>query len=234
MLVIIFYEDGVKSVDDPLWNIDFKQIYTHSSLQVPWYNVLGNHDWRGNPQAEIDYSKIDKRWILPNNYYSFKVPISNSINATFIMLDTTPIVDKTNDYKAQLEWLDTELYSTKDDWVFVAGHHYVYDSVGHLKQMHDLVNPILRKHNVTVYISGHRHRLEFLTDKKVHYIISGAGSRIDNSSSLDMTAATSEYVGRVVGVVIVELQPKVMLVNYFDKNGLLLFKREIIPNIRNK
>ena len=51
-----FYENGVQSVDDPQWKTSFENIYTDPALQVPWYAVLGNHDYKGNPQAQIDYA----------------------------------------------------------------------------------------------------------------------------------------------------------------------------------
>ena len=32
-----FYEDGVKSVDDPIWKTSFEDVYRAPSLQAPWY-----------------------------------------------------------------------------------------------------------------------------------------------------------------------------------------------------
>lgn len=48
---------GVESIDDPLWMTNFELIYSHPELQIPWYPLLGNHEYRGNTQAVIDYSK---------------------------------------------------------------------------------------------------------------------------------------------------------------------------------
>jgi len=37
-----FYENGVDSVDDPLWNTRYCSVYTDPALlDVPWYAILG-------------------------------------------------------------------------------------------------------------------------------------------------------------------------------------------------
>lgn len=38
-----FYEWGLTSVDDPAFDISFRDIYNHTELQLPWHVVLGNH-----------------------------------------------------------------------------------------------------------------------------------------------------------------------------------------------
>jgi predicted MPP superfamily phosphohydrolase len=50
-----FQVQGVASAQDPLWISNYENIYKNVSLQVDWYPVLGNHDYKGNTQAEIDY-----------------------------------------------------------------------------------------------------------------------------------------------------------------------------------
>ncbi len=56
-----FYEDGVASVTDPHWQNSFEKVYTAPSLQVPWWAVLGNHDYHGNCDAQIEYTHSPKR-----------------------------------------------------------------------------------------------------------------------------------------------------------------------------
>ena len=53
-----FYPNGVRSTRDYNWIASFENIYTAQSLQTDWFVVLGNHDYRGDPQAEIDYSAL--------------------------------------------------------------------------------------------------------------------------------------------------------------------------------
>ena len=37
--------DGLGSTRDPAFQQSFADLYSAPSLQVPWYNVLGNHDY---------------------------------------------------------------------------------------------------------------------------------------------------------------------------------------------
>jgi hypothetical protein len=48
--------------------------------------VLGNHDYRSNPQAQVEYTKVSNRWKIPERYYSFVVPIDDSTEAEFFRL----------------------------------------------------------------------------------------------------------------------------------------------------
>src|SRR5215469_1276932 len=66
-----FYDNGVTGVDDPAWKTSFEDVYAAQSLQVPWYVALGNHDYRGNSQAQLDYSALSSRWRMPARWYSF-------------------------------------------------------------------------------------------------------------------------------------------------------------------
>lgn len=64
-----FYEDGVQGVDDPQWQTSFEDVYAAPSLQVPWHVALGNHDYHGDSQAQLDYSAKSRRWRLPSRWY---------------------------------------------------------------------------------------------------------------------------------------------------------------------
>src|ERR1700761_2494820 len=76
-----FYEDGVASVQDPHWQQSFDQVYTSPSLHVPWYAILGNHDYKGNVQAQLDYAKTGSRWKMPGRYWRQVVPVNTTTNA---------------------------------------------------------------------------------------------------------------------------------------------------------
>ena len=62
--------EGVQSVNDPLWWSNYESVYSHPELMIPWYPVLGNHEYRGNTTAVIEYSNVSRRWQMPARYYS--------------------------------------------------------------------------------------------------------------------------------------------------------------------
>jgi predicted MPP superfamily phosphohydrolase len=132
-----FQLQGVASAQDPLWQVNFENVYKNLSLHVDWYPVLGNHDYKGSTQAEIDYSKISRRWRLESHYYTFARKVNDSISARFIFLDTPPFVEEyhhgngypdvaSQDTAKQIQWLAETLANSKEQWKLVFGHHPIY------------------------------------------------------------------------------------------------------------
>ena len=134
----VHHFDGVASVNDPLWMTNFELIYSHPELMISWLPVLGNHEYRGNTQAVLDYSKVSRRWQMEDRYYT-KVFSDDDAGTTIrvVFIDTTPLIDsyrtdnrypdaRNQDINAQLEWLDATLKTAKEDWVIVVGHHPMY------------------------------------------------------------------------------------------------------------
>ena len=184
---------GVESVNDPLWMTNYELIYSHPELQIPWYPILGNHEYRGNTQAVLDYSNVSRRWQMPARYYS-KVFEEDGATLRIVFIDTTPLIDKYHkdsldypsvpqqDAKKQLSWLEEELSAAKEDWVVVVGHHPIYahttKSESERKDMQKRVDPILRRHNVDMYICGHIHNFQHIKPQgtSIDYVVNSAGS----------------------------------------------------------
>lgn len=78
-------------LDDPLWMTNYELIYSHPELQIPWYPILGNHEYRGNTQAVLDYSNVSRRWQMPARYYS-KVFEEDGATLRVVFIDTTPLM----------------------------------------------------------------------------------------------------------------------------------------------
>lgn len=194
-----FYENGVASVDDPQWAGSFETIYTAPSLQSPWKVILGNHDYRGNVQAQLDYSKISKRWQLPARYYVDTQVLPDGGRAAFFYLDTSPFIKKYigtrtdisgQDSQAQLDWLDAALGSSTAEWKIVIGHHPIYTALApeadYDHDQPDLIarlDPVLRKHGIQIYINGHDHNLQCVTMDGLTYVTNGAGSETYQATS---------------------------------------------------
>jgi len=188
------HDEGVASIHDEEWQIKFENVYTAQSLQtLPFYVVPGNHDYRGNVQAVIDYSKISARWNTPARYFAIEKPLGKKHKALFVYIDTTPLINsyrRDEDYsdageqsiERQLFWLDSTLVASKGRWKFVIGHHPVYAGTDKPKSerrnMRKRVGKILENRKVDFYISGHIHNFQHIKPegKTVNYIINSSAS----------------------------------------------------------
>ena len=174
-----FYPTGVNSEDDPLFQTSFEDIYDKTVLNMPFYIVLGNHDYMGNIDAQLAYSARSDRWNLPALYYSFTVEYGVGETVQFIALDTNPIANG-EDATEQLTWLEDELSRSEADWIIVFGHHFIYSNgqYGDSSEMIERVLPLLQNYGVKLYISGHEHDMQLLrADNGFIQVIAGTGSR---------------------------------------------------------
>ena len=133
----VHHFEGVRSTSDPLWMTNYELIYSHPDLMLPWYAICGNHEYRGNTQAVVDYTQVSARWNVPARYYT-KVMEEDGTTLRLVMIDTSPLLEKyrkdtekypdacKQDWQKQLAWIDSVLTSAKEDWVLVVGHHPIY------------------------------------------------------------------------------------------------------------
>jgi predicted phosphodiesterase len=191
-----FYPKGVASVMDPNWQRSFENIYTAHSLMANWYPVLGNHDYAGNPQAEVEYSGISRRWNMPARYHSFQKISGDGVKVLFIFMDTSPFEkqyhkDKEEPFRsnitaqdtaAQKNWLMQTLRQSDADWKIVFGHHPMHSAGprnGRTGDIYASFKPSFEKGGVDIYVAGHEHSLQHAKlGDKLHQFISGAGSEI--------------------------------------------------------
>ncbi len=187
-----FQINGVASVQDPLWITNFENVYKGLPLQVEWFPVLGNHDYRGNTDAEIAYSGISRRWRMTDHYYTFAREINDSVSARFIFLDTPPLVSSyhkkpdeypdvvSQDTAKEIRWLKNVLSESKEKWILVFGHHPVFSASkkhGDTEEMISRVKPLLDQYHVQLYFCGHDHDFQHLHEKNhsVDYVVTGTG-----------------------------------------------------------
>jgi tartrate-resistant acid phosphatase type 5 len=234
-----FYEDGVTGVDDPKWKTSFEDVYKAPALQAPWYAALGNHDYHGDSQAQLDYAAKSSRWNMPHRWYSFVKSTGTGAGAMSLeifMLDTSPLISDYyadgakkvkvagQDTGAQLAWLDSALAASKADWKIVIGHHPVYSgggqdaSHGEGGSSPDLVaklDPILQRHRVPLYVNGHDHDLQHVFHGATHYVCTGAGSKTRSQCLTD----GSDFCSVESGFTAFAVTPKLLRVGYRDYLG---------------
>ncbi|CAI5509895.1 unnamed protein product [Closterium sp. Naga37s-1] len=189
-----FYEDGLTDSNDPQFTSSFSEIFQAPSLRTQWYAVLGNHDYHGNPEAQLDPALRlrDPRWRCERSYnvrrdacpkYLYE-PCDAPVELFFI--DTSPMLigywkptanqtEKLNftgrpEYSLsihfQIETLRAALASSTAKWKIVIGHHPVRSTGenGDSAELVQYLNPILKEHQVDFYMNGHDHNLELFQE----------------------------------------------------------------------
>lgn len=232
----VHHFDGVQSVDDPLWMTNYELIYSHPELMIDWLPVLGNHEYRGNTQAVMDYSNISRRWNMPARYYT-KVYEEDGTTVRFVMVDATPLMSKyrnesqkypdasKQDNTKQLAWVDSVLTSAKEDWVIVVGHHPIYAETpkdsSERKDMQNTLGKVLAKHkNVAMYLCGHIHNFQHICAEgsSIDYIVNSSASLSRKVNPIKGT----QFCSPETGFSVIAADEKELCVHMIDKNGNVL------------
>lgn len=190
----VHHFEGVQSISDPLWMTNYELIYSHPDLMIDWYPICGNHEYRSNTDAVVEYSNVSARWTMPAKYYTF-VKEEDGVTVRIVMLDTTPMIDKyreetekyadasKSDWNEQIAWLDKVLSEADEDWVIVVGHHPIYaytdKSDSERTDLQQRLDPVIRKYgNVDMYLCGHIHTFQHIRrpDCDIDYIVNTSGS----------------------------------------------------------
>lgn len=190
-----FYDNGLTGELDHAFEESFTNIYTAKSLQKQWYSVLGNHDYRGDAEAQMSpvLRRIDRRWLCLRSF------IVNAELVEIFFLDTTPFVKSyftdseghTYDWRGiksrksyianLLKDVESAVKASTAKWKIVVGHHAIR-SISHHGDTQELIKhllPILRANSVDFYVNGHDHCLQRIgdTESPIQFLTSGAGSK---------------------------------------------------------
>jgi len=229
-----FYEDGVKDIYDTQWKESYTDIYKELTTNYPWYVSLGNHDYRLNPQAEIDYHNVNKKWNMPGRYYTTVVKTKDGQKVRLICIDTSPWYTeyysnavmagvKTQDTSAQRQWIETTLANAKEPWKIVFGHHPVYSAAkrGGTPELMKMLKPLLDKYKVQAYICGHDHNLQHNhpRDSYVDYFISGGGSEVKDNADFNK----ANFAASIAGFADFSIKGDSLLMNFIDKSGAVIY-----------
>ena len=246
-----FYDNGLTGTDDSNFEESFTKVYTAKSLQKQWYSVLGNHDYRGDVEAQLNpiMRKIDSRWICLRSF------ILNAEIAEFFFVDTTPLVDmyftdtkdhtydwrglnSRNKYTSELlKDVEKALTESTAKWKIVVGHHAI-KSVGHHGDTQELVKhllPILQANDVDLYMNGHDHCLEHITDTKsgIQFLTSGAGSKAWRGDLKSTNREDVKFFYDGQGFMSVQLTQTDAEIAFHDISGNVLHKWKVPKELRS-
>lgn len=240
-----FYPSGVISEFDPLFKYSFEDIYTAFSLQWDWYVILGNHDYKSNPDAEVAYSKISRRWKMPARYYSKKFFINGDTSQTVLIafVDTNPFIPefyknaeygpnvRTQDSTKQKKWLEKVLSDKSPNirWKIVVGHHPMYTGGSRTeaydtKAIRNSLKPLLDKYKVDAYLAGHEHSLQHMAVGSTQHFISGSASEKTAAVLIPESKMTaSEY-----GFMLFSITQNQLLVQTINDSGKIIYTTTIV------
>ncbi|CAJ1441961.1 unnamed protein product, partial [Effrenium voratum] len=203
-----FYYCGITSTSDKQVADDFTNIYTDKSLKVPWYSVLGNHEYGYDVEAQCQLSSKLSNWVMDSRYYTKRVALAEDQHISFIFLDSSPCVA---DYRGEDDsrWdpcgsefptcdpimegpckfhenILTQNCTAQFEW-FQAQIKKVPKEdwliiVGHHPademDVEDFVS-VMNQHGFDLYLNGHTHLLnQYSIDGKGAYVTSGAGAMV--------------------------------------------------------
>lgn len=233
-----FYPKGVSSIGDSHWQLSFENVYNKEGHHLPWYPVLGNHDYQQNPNAEIEYSTRSDRWKMSSRYYTIKSSINLLASALFVFTDTSPFVKSyygaamsdlpQQDTATQLRWLQQTLSTSKDSWKLVFGHHPVYSvgTHGNTVELIERFKPLFNQTRTDFYICGHDHSLQYINwpNDSVQYLVSGGGSESTPVSPQSYTL----FARSSPGFLVMTLYTRRANFYFYNQRGELLYKRQVL------
>jgi len=215
-----FYNYGLVSTDDPLFDTSFKNIYTGNALKnIPWHVVLGNHDYGDwddecmapctrSPlyQLSVELMQRDERWHCERSF-TLDFP---DVKLQLFFMDTSPFIAKYQNQtwssyaggilqqSAEAQSKELEVYlasSPKDTAKIVIGHHPPYSNGDHGDNP-EIINAlvgIFSKYDVLAFISGHDHNLEHIYRNGLHVFVAGGGSESDRGFAGKEVDAMYQY-----------------------------------------
>jgi tartrate-resistant acid phosphatase type 5 len=235
-----FYDSGVTSVTDPQWVTKFEQPY--ASVNVPFWVVLGNHDYGANgagtdfarPDNQLAYARTSPKFRMPaRHWHRIEGPVE------FFGLDTNEAMfNRAATQKSNVrQWIA----SSTARWKIALGHHpYLsngphgnagrYEGIpgipvvsgGEVKSFFD--DTICGK--VDVYLCGHDHSRQYLQGKcgtSTELIVSGAGAKVTELKGSNPT----HYQAATIGFVYVVVDDSAMTIEFVDGDGRSEYTRTI-------
>lgn len=170
------------STKDAAFQKGFEEMYDRSVFNMPFYPVLGNHDYDAPASAvELSYSSRfpESRWKMPARWYRIDLPAASPL-VTVFMLDSNRDKMSSGDWKNQIKWLENELATPRAAaWTICCAHKPAFSDGQHgdSQTVQTQFGPLLKKYNVDFYFSGHDHVMEHTQPDgwKTSFVISGGG-----------------------------------------------------------
>jgi acid phosphatase type 7 len=149
-----FYISSGDLVNTGLHRDDWDKLFSYtgeSFARRPFMPVPGNHDSQDGLGAWMLQAQFDLPTNGPGAEYAERSYFFRFGEALFLMMDGTLSIPD------QAAWLAQTLSENPAKWKFLTVHFPAYNSVEPYPEIQDSWIPILEKHDVDLYFSGHFH-----------------------------------------------------------------------------
>ncbi|MAI78571.1 MAG: hypothetical protein CL917_06510 [Deltaproteobacteria bacterium] len=227
-----FYPKGVDSVVDAQWQTKFENLYDGVHLRgMPFYAVPGNHDYRGNLAAQIEYSKNKTgsgRWRMDAPYYARDFgKVDDRLLMRVIFLDT---VSLRKDSLPQVDFLLREMSKPGDPiWRIVVGHYptrsLTDNDFSRDRVLGNLIS-VLKAAEVDLYISANDRFQQVLqrSNEPLHVSTNGGGEKVDPIKSVH---SETDFIEGQPGFAHFVVEPNYLKVEMMDLNGMVSYEKEL-------
>ena len=228
-----FYPRGVSGLLDPQWETTFGDVYQGGFWDaVTFRPTFGNHDHLGNAYAQIQYSRLEPRWQMPDSAYAFSENLPDGGEVLFIALDTEALSDEA-ERRRRAAWLDSiagEGRARGVDWIVAYGHHPI-ETVGRhgrSDSARSAILPPMRAYGL-LYLAGHKHSLELIeVEPGLFTGVCGGGAGDDNDygvgGSENLVAA---FTGG--GWCFLRIWREALAIDYYDVEGNMRYREVLRP-----
>lgn len=234
------YQAGFQSVDDPEWQNKVEVPYGTPCLgKTSIFPILGNHDYKGNPSAQIEYSLINRRWRMPNRFYA--VQFADLVKLVAFDSQTNDLCGIPAFCSNDFLWDQTkasgsteiESPKTKAQWLFVLGHHPLASASDHgFNHQGGLKGKLFIQlfcQKVDVWLAGHAHHMEHRIPsgcRMEHYVLGGGGANLYGvvDGDPDVRFAKSSY-----GFAEFLVETSGVTTKFFDQDGKLMYETRKLP-----
>lgn len=96
------------------------------------------------------------------------------------MLGQFTIENAQQKFEEQMTWLEETLNNSTAEWLIVMGHYPLFSvgqDHGDSDEMQNALLKLFEVYKVDVYLSGHDHTLQHLSNKDIEYFVTGTGSK---------------------------------------------------------
>jgi tartrate-resistant acid phosphatase type 5 len=221
-----FYGKSLTGIHDLSWQMKFERVYWGQWLShVPFYAVLGNHDYPVSQKVEVEYGQRHEgsgRWQMPSTFYVKDFGnVDGRPLVRMVFLDTAAPRES---FQRQIDLLDQAFQQPGPApvWRVAAAHHPVRNHGEHGEdgELVSLLLPALERNKVDMFLAGHDHNQQLLLRAaEPAWVVSGAGGQ--KLYAVGATALDTSFANAHAGFAKLDFNASHLRLNYYDDRGNL-------------